>query len=82
MLWEPSGGVCGSWGAWFFGGWGSGDKVRRLLNCILKGELGFPRQKKMGKDGLRQMNGNSWDGLWKLWGLRVMSLQRGTGTKY
>ena len=38
--------------------------MRMLLNCILKGELGFPRQKKIGKDGLRQMKGNSWDGLW------------------
>ena len=38
--------------------------MRRLLNCILKGELGFLRQKKMGKDGLRQMKGHSWNDLW------------------
>ena len=38
--------------------------MRRLLNCILKGELGFPRQEKMGKDGLRQIKGHSWDDIW------------------
>lgn len=38
--------------------------MRRLLNCILKGKLGFPRQEKMGKDGLRQIKGHSLDDLW------------------
>lgn len=28
-----------------------GNEVGRLLSCILKGELGFPRQNKMGKGG-------------------------------
>lgn len=76
MLWEPVG-ECGSWGAWSFGGWGSGDKGKEAFELHLEeGKLGFPRQEKMGKDGLRQIK--SWQTIYgQRWGLRVMSLQRG-----